>query len=119
VLDPGVMVRALWNELVLDLDRREAGGLAHADGPVHVHRVAVAARPVENQRERRDGADVDGGLAHLGHVQIRLERDLLVAGRAAAEIARREARRLGHAGHQRIEDQRRSHGHRPLDQRAE
>ena len=116
VLDPDVMVCALGHELVLDLDRREAGRLAHADRPVHVHGIAVAARAVEDQGQRRDGADIDGDLAHLGDVQVCLERDLLVPGRAAAEVARRKARRLGHPRHQRIENQRCGHRHRPLDQ---
>jgi hypothetical protein len=112
VLDAHVVVGALGHELVLDLDGREARCLAHADGAVHVHGVAVAARAVQDERQRGDRADVDRGLAHLGDVEVGLEGDLLVAGGAAAEVAGGEASRLHHARHQRVEDERRGGGQR-------
>jgi hypothetical protein len=100
--------------VVLDLDGLEAGRLGHADGAVHVHGIAVAAGAVEDERQRRDRADVQRGLAHLGQVEVGLQHDLGVAGGAAAQVAGREAGRLDHAGHQRIEHERRRHGQRVI-----
>jgi hypothetical protein len=119
VLDPDVMVRALGHELVLDLDGGSAGCLAHPNGPMHVHGIAVATGPIEDEGQRRDSPDVEGGLAHLGQVEIGLQRHFEIAGRAAAEIAGCEAGRLRHLGHEGIEDQRRGDGQRTLHPRSE
>ena len=62
--------RPLGHELILDFDRREAGRLGHADGAVHMHGIAVAARAVEDQRQRRNRADVERRLAHLGRFRF-------------------------------------------------
>ena len=73
MLDADVVMGPLRHELIFDLDGREAGRLTHADGAVHVHGIAEPARAVENQRQRGDGADLDGHLTHLGQVEIGLE----------------------------------------------
>ena len=118
MLDPDVVMRALGHELIIDLDRREPGGLGHADGPMHVHGIAVPTRAVEDERQRRNRADVESGLTHLGQIEVRLQRDLLIPGRAPAEITRAEPGRLGHPRHQRIEHERRGHGQRSFGQQA-
>jgi hypothetical protein len=118
VLDADVVVGPLRDELVLDLDGFEAGRLAHADGAVHVHGIAVAAGTVQDQGQRRDSVNVQRGLAHLRHVEIGLEGDLLVAGGAAPEIAGGETHRLHHLGHQRVQDEGRGDGEPFLHQRA-
>ena len=109
MLDADVVVRALRDQLVLDLDRREAGRLGHRDRAVHVHRVAEPRRAVEDQRELRHGADREPALCDVGDVEVRLEHRLFVAELPAAEIERLEAGRLGQAGHQWIEGKGREH----------
>ena len=95
VVDADVMLDPARQELVLDLDRREAGGLRERDGAMHVHRIAPAAAGVEHQRQLAGGADVDRDVGHLGQRQIRLGDALDPAERAAGEIDRLEARVLG------------------------
>ena len=95
VLDADVMMRPLRQDLVLDLDRREASRLRHAHGAVHVHGVAEPAGAIEHERQRRHGANVERGLAHLRDVEVGLGDALHVAGRAAAEVGRLEARLIG------------------------
>jgi hypothetical protein len=106
VLDPDVMMGALGQDLVLDLDGAEARGLGHAHGAMHVHGVAPAASAVENERKRTDGADIDPELHHFGQREIGLGDALDVSERSAAEIERTKSRGLRELGADRIEHQR-------------
>lgn len=98
VLDADVMVGALGQELILNLDRTKPGCLAHADRAMHVHRIAPAAGAVEDQRQRADGADFETSLRHLGQREVCLGPAFDVAHRPAAQVEGSESRRLGELG---------------------
>ena len=68
MIDADVMLDPPRQQLVLDLDRREARGLGQRDGAMDVHRVAPAAAGVEHQRQLAGRADVD---RHVGHLRQR------------------------------------------------
>ena len=65
VIDADVMLDAARQQLVLDLDGGEAGGLGQRDGPVHVHRIAPAAAGIEHDRQLARRAHVDRHLGQL------------------------------------------------------
>jgi hypothetical protein len=98
VLDPNMMMGALGQQLVLDLDAGEARGLNHIDGPVQMHRVAPAAGAVEDQWETAYGADVEVQPHHFCDREVGLGDALDVAEPAAAEIERGESGGLGELG---------------------
>ena len=91
MLDADVMVRPLRHQLVLDLDRREAGRLAHLDGAAYVHGIAPAAGTVEDQRQRACHPDLEPRLAHLGQAEIGLGPAFDVPHGAAAEVQHLES----------------------------
>jgi hypothetical protein len=114
-----MVVGAFRDQLVLDLDRREAGRLARRNRAPDMHRVAPAAGAVEDQRQVADGADVERRLGHLGQRQIGFGAGLDVAHRAATEIQRLKPGGLGQQGRDRVEYERRIDRLRPGDQTAE
>ena len=107
MIDADVVLDPPRQQLVLDLDRREAGGLGERDGAMDVHRVAPAAAGVEHQRELAGGADVDRHVGHFRQRQIGLGDVLHPAQRAAREIDRLEAGLLGEQRHDRVAHDRR------------
>ena len=107
MIDADVVLDPPRQELVLDLDRREARGLGERDGAVHVHGVAPAAAGVEHQRQLAGRADVDRDVGHFRQRQIGLGDVLHPAERPAREIDRLEARLLGEQRHDRVAHDRR------------
>ena len=51
MIDADVVLHPPRQQLVLDLDRREARGFGERDGAMHVHRIAPAAAGVEHERQ--------------------------------------------------------------------
>jgi hypothetical protein len=107
VLDADVVLDPPRQQLVLDLDRLEAGGLRQPDGAMDVHGVAPTAAGVEDDRQRAGRAHVDRDLRHLGQRDVGLGHAFVPAERAAAHVDRLEARLLGHPRHDRVERHRR------------
>ncbi len=103
VIDAGMMLEAARQELVFDLDGREAGRLGQRDGAMHVHRIAKTAAGVEHDRQLAHRAHVDGDLRQFGHGDVGFGDAFVPAQRATAEIDRLEAGSLGEPRHDRIE----------------
>ncbi len=109
MLDADVVMSALGQQLILDFDGGEPGGLRHGYGAVHVHGVAPAPRGVQDQGQAGHGADFQSRMHHFREVEIGLQHRFCVTGGPAAQIERLVSRGFGHFRHQRIEHQRRAY----------
>ena len=107
VLDADVMLDAAGKQLVLDLDRGEAGGFGQRDGALDMHGVAPAAAGIEHDGQLAGGAHVDRHLRHFGQRDVGFGHAFVPAERAAAHVDRLEAGFLGQPRHDRIERDRR------------
>jgi hypothetical protein len=119
VLDAGVMVRPLREELVLDLDRCETSCLGEPDRVLNMHRLSPPTGTVQDEGERGHRPDLDGRLCHLRDREVRLGDGLLIAQSPATEVQGLESRSFREFRAQRIERQRHDRRHLTLEQLAE